>query len=180
MLVDPLDEKVTGLKIPKAKDDIILNREFFETEKKKSEVFEISSPGEYEVKGVFVYGVESQNEYPKIVYRFEIDGIVMAHLGSISKMLDDEATSELGGVDVLLVPVGGHTVLSADLAVKTVAQIEPRVIIPMYYKIPGLKQEMETAEKFLKQLGLKWEEQDKLNLKKKDLTEETQVVVLKV
>jgi len=180
VLADGFDEKALGLKIPKAKDDLILNEEFSETEVKNPEVFVIHSPGEYEVKGVFVYGIGPKDDYPKIIYRFEMDGLVVAHLGGIAHPLDDEALGELGDVDILILPVGGHSVLNADQAAKMVAQVEPRLVIPIYYKFPGADFDLDTADKFIKATGLKSTEYDKLNIKKNALTEDSQLAILKV
>lgn len=180
VLAGSFDEKEFGLKIPKAKDDLILNGEFSETDIKIPETFVIHSPGEYEVKGVFVYGIGPAADYPQIIYRFEMESLVVAHLGGISHLLDDESAGELGDVDILILPVGGHNVLNADQAAKTVAQIEPRLVIPMYYQIPGSDLNLDPVEKFVKASGLKITEYDKLVIKKKDLLEETQIAILKI
>jgi L-ascorbate metabolism protein UlaG (beta-lactamase superfamily) len=59
----------------------------------------------------------------------------------------------LGSVDVLLVPVGGGNSLNAAQAAEVVAQVTPRIVIPMHYRQDGLKRELETEERFVKEMG---------------------------
>ncbi len=96
------------------------------------------------------------------------------------KELTEEQIQKIGDVDILLVPVGAGGSLSAEEARKIILQIEPKIVIPMYYRIPGLKIKLESVEGFLKIMGVKGAETlDKLSLKEKDLTsEETRVVLL--
>jgi len=50
----------------------------------------------------------------------------------------------------------------------------------MNYKIPGLKLDIDTADKFIKAMGGKAETFDKLKISKKDLPqEETKLIILK-
>ncbi|MBU3901523.1 Zn-dependent hydrolase, partial [Patescibacteria group bacterium] len=61
-------------------------------------------------------------------------------------------------------------------------QIEPRLVIPMHYKIPGLTIKIDGVDVFLKEMGMaKKDTVDRLTLKKKDLPEEEmRVVVMKI
>ena len=57
--------------------------------------------------------------------------------------------------------------------------LEPGIVIPMHYKIPGLKFELEEVDRFLKEMGVNDPlEEDSLKLTKRNITEETQVVLL--
>jgi L-ascorbate metabolism protein UlaG (beta-lactamase superfamily) len=53
-------------------------------------------------------------------------------LGAIDRPLSTKEQEDLGAVDILLIPAGGESVLSASAAAQAVAQIEPRIVIPMY------------------------------------------------
>jgi L-ascorbate metabolism protein UlaG (beta-lactamase superfamily) len=82
-----------------------------------------------------------------------------------------------------MVPVGGSgATIDGEGAVDIINQIEPRLVIPMHYKISGLNLKFDSVDDFLKEMGIgKKEVLDKLTLKKKDLPEgETQVVVMKI
>ena len=61
---------------------------------------------------------------------------------------------QLNGIDVLLIPVGGRTTLTGARAAEVVGVLEPKVVIPMHYKIRGLEASLETANRFLKEMGV--------------------------
>jgi L-ascorbate metabolism protein UlaG (beta-lactamase superfamily) len=52
-------------------------------------------------------------------------------------MKEDEI-EELGDIDILILPVGGNTVLSASTASKVVNQVEPKLVIPSHYLMKEL------------------------------------------
>jgi len=152
----------------------------------KGEPFVIRGPGEYEVKGVFVTGVWSfaDGEGGKDlgrnnVFLFHLDDLVVCHLGALGHTLNSHQLEALGDVDVLMVPVGGHTALSATKASEVISQLEPKIVIPMHYSTGRESVDLDTLDKFMKEMGLKeWTPQDKLAIKSSDLDETTQVIVL--
>ena len=77
-------------------------------------------------------------------------------------------------------PVGGSNAsLTASRASEVISQIEPRVVIPMHYSTGRETVESDSLDKFTKEMGLKdWTTQDKFSMKKSDLGETTQVVIL--
>ncbi len=96
---------------------------------------------------------------------------------------DAQFIEEVGEVDILLVPVGGTSTIDGQRAARLTKDIEPRFVIPMHYKIPGLKVTLADNTQFLKEMGVKnAESQEKFTIKKKDITEEekTEVVVLNI
>ncbi len=86
----------------------------------------------------------------------------------------------IGDVDILFIPVGGNCTINAKKAEEVVSQIEPRIVIPMHYALPGLKFELDGVDKFLKEMGAtELEKQPFLKIKKSELdSEKTEVVVL--
>jgi L-ascorbate metabolism protein UlaG (beta-lactamase superfamily) len=84
-------------------------------------------------------------------------------------------------VDILLVPVGGVFTVDGKKAAEVVNQIEPRLVIPMHYAIPGLKIKLNPINKFCDEMGVKTNgAEEKLKISKKDLpVEETKVIILK-
>jgi L-ascorbate metabolism protein UlaG (beta-lactamase superfamily) len=69
-----------------------------------------------------------------------------------------------------MIPVGGTFTLDSKEAEEIVTQLEPKIIIPMHYKINGLTLDLDSAEKFCKEYGGKTEKGvTKLNLKKKEI-----------
>jgi L-ascorbate metabolism protein UlaG (beta-lactamase superfamily) len=91
-------------------------------------------------------------------------------------MKEDEL-EDLGEIDILILPVGGHGVMDAASASKVVNEIEPKIVIPSHYKTPGLTVEADGVEKFIKEMGGKSENIEKLLLKKKDLATEGMRVI---
>jgi len=196
IVTDPYLNEYVGLKKPKLAADIVtLSHEHKDHADLKSikgttetpEPFIIKGPGEYEFKNIFTYGVPSfhdnnsgQDRGPNTIYVFYIEGIKIAHLGDLGQTELTTAQLELvEGVDILLIPVGGKYTINAAEAIKLIGQIDPRIIIPMHYKIPGLKIDLESADKFIKEMGNNAETMDKLKITKKDLPqEETRLIVL--
>ena len=149
----------------------------------RGEPYIITHPGEYETKGIFVYGIPASpnGQQKNTVYKIISEEISVAHLGNLSSQLTDEQVDRLGNVDVLLIPVGGGNSLDSKKANEIISQIEPRLVVPMNYKIDGQKSDLATADDFIKNCGLKSETSDKLKLAKKDLlTEDTRVIILTV
>ena len=91
------------------------------------------------------------------VYRIEIDGISLVHLGDLGEKLNDKEVEILDGVDILMIPVGGIYTISAHEAVEVISQLEPKIIIPMHYKTAMLNQavvgKMDEVTVFLKEMG---------------------------
>ncbi len=189
VITDPYG-KDTGLKLPSLEADLVTISHDHEDHNNvaavKGNPFVISCAGEYDVKGVFIEGIDSYHDQVKgkerggnVIYRLEIDDISVAHLGDLGHVLEDTELEKLVGTDILLIPVGGKYTLDAKLAVEVISQIEPRMVIPMHYRHPDLKFELDDLDKFIKELGIKPTYEEKLKISKKDLpTEEMELVVL--
>jgi len=186
---DPYNTKGTGLRLPRTLVANILtvscdNDLHNNIEAVEKPEFIITEPGEYEKGGVFVYGISSKTEAAgkekaNIIFRYEFDDLVVAHLGDLAHNLTAEEFSALENVDILLLPVGGEETINYKIAVEIANQIEPKIIIPMHYAIPGLSTKLDAVDKFLKEYGIKSETMNKLKVAKKDLPEEdTKVVIL--
>lgn len=153
----------------------------------KGEPFVIRGPGEYEVRGVFITGVWSyadkeggKEQGRNNIFLFHLDDLVVCHLGALGHTLNSHQLEALGDVDVVMVPVGGHSSLSATKASEVISQLEPKIVIPMHYNTGrGESVDLDNLDKFMKEMGLKeYTPQDKLSIKSSDLDETTQVVVL--
>ncbi len=177
ILIDPL-EKGTGLRGPKGGCDIVMLTNPGASEE-KGEYFLISGPGEYDVGGCYVQGLSSHNETKNTIYVIRTEGITICHLGLLKqKELNPEQVEAIGDIDILMVPVGGGEALDGKEALKIMTQIEPRITIPMYYKIPKLKEKLNTLEGFLKEAGVKnTEPLPKINIKKKDISADSAKII---
>ena len=58
----------------------------------------------------------------------------LAHMGDLGCEPEPEQLEQLKGVDVLLLPVGGHYTIGAAQAADLVKKIEPRIVVPMHYR----------------------------------------------
>ena len=142
----------------------------------------LSGPGEYEIGGVFVTGIatnEDNEALANVLFLFDFGDVTIAHLGDMAKVPTQTQIEALEQVDVLLVPVGGGKSLNAAQAAELVSMLEPRVVIPMHYKVPGLKVELDDVDRFLKEMGVtRPEEETTLRITKSSVSEETSVVLL--
>jgi len=147
----------------------------------------ITGPGEYEIHEVFMSGVATyhDNERGKrlgknTIYLVEIDELIFCHVGDLGHALTEEQTESLSSVDVLFVPVGGGPTLDASAAAELIGQIEPSVVIPMQYRTERGDFDRDPLEPFLKKFGIgEIEIKDRVNLKKSDLNETLEVVILR-
>lgn len=192
VVIDPFDPEFTGLKLPKDLEaQIVLtthpHKDHSNIEAVAGNPLVITGPGEYEAAGVSINGVAAFHdgkeglERGKItIYHLLMDGINIVHLGDLGHVLTEEQTSEIDEADILMIPVGdGGATINSEAAAKVVSQLEPKIIIPMHYAVPGLKFEFEGVEPFLKEMGAEnIEPQPKLVITKDKLPDETSTVVL--
>ena len=148
----------------------------------------IKGPGEYEIGGVLVLGIATYHDAVQgkakgknTVYLMEVDGVNICHLGDIGHMLTDQQIEEIGKVDILMVPVGGVSTINANMAAQTIRKIEPKVVIPMHYKMDQSKRDLEPLDNFLKEMAVTLAEpKPKLSINKNNLPLTLQVVILSV
>jgi L-ascorbate metabolism protein UlaG (beta-lactamase superfamily) len=94
-------------------------------------------------------------------------------------VLTSGQVEDIGNVDVLLLPVGGVSTLNAPMAAEVVRQLEPKAVIPMHYKTPALNWELETVDRFLREIGARQvSSQPKLSINKSNLPLTSQVFLL--
>lgn len=142
----------------------------------------ITGPGEYDVKGVFVMGRAAENKElgTTTIFSIQVEGVRIAFLAGLKQnQLTDEQKEIFEGSDIVLVPVGGKQVLDFETGAKIATQLEPYIVVPHSYKTPGLELSLDKSEKFLQEMGGKYTEEEKISLKKKDLTgESTSLIIL--
>ena len=181
--------KETGLKPPRFEADIVTFSDSDYSHKDttiKGEFFEIDGPGEYEIKQTYILGIDSahisKDETTNTIYVIKSEGIKICHLGNFKQnILTDDQLEKIGDVGILMIPVGGASTINGEQAVKIINQIEPKIVIPMHYKIAGLKEKLQGIESFLREIGEdKANEYEQLTVKKDDmLKEKMEVIVMK-
>lgn len=182
VVLDPFTKDI-GLKAPKSKADlVVVSHDFKEFDRDIDDAFLINGPGEYEVKEVYAQGFKSQDKEGKrnTIYALNFEDIRITFLGAFGEEeLNEKQLEVIGNTDILLIPVGDKKVLGGKEAMHIVTQVEPKVIIPMFYKTNGLKTDLEGPDNFLKEVGIKPEKTDKLKITVKDMpAEESKLYIL--
>jgi L-ascorbate metabolism protein UlaG (beta-lactamase superfamily) len=184
VITDPFDKK-SGLTSPRGNADILILAEkanplYNAASGVSGEPFLINDPGEYDIKGVTITGIPlKQDESEKgtryvsafLIESEDIKILNLTHIREFNMKQDD--LEGLGSIDILILPVGGNSVMTARDAAKVVNEIEPKIVIPSHYEMPGLGLPYDKLQTFIKEMGGKAESMEKLLIKKKDLTEET-------
>ncbi len=189
VVTDPFDHEVVGYSALKLKADIVTvshdapGHNFSKAVKGYKHL--LDGPGEYEIGGVFITGVQTNGrkkteDHPRnTLYVFDYQGLTIAHLGDLREVPSRSQVDALGEVDIALVPVGAGGGLSAAKAAEVVGVLEPKIIIPMHYATSDGKTELEPLEKFIKEMGLGTiEAEASLKITKGSLPEDTRVTVL--
>lgn len=185
---DPL-QKGSGLRSPQGQVDIVFlshGKKEETVDTLKEEVVVLDAPGEYAVKGVSALGFlsycdanEGVERGQNTIFVFESEDIHIGYLGALGHDISGEVLEKLSGVDILFVPVGGSDTLDIKTAGELVRKIEPKIVIPMHYKMPGLTLDLDTEKAFCDAVGnCPAEKITKLNIKKKDLDDKKIEIVL--
>jgi L-ascorbate metabolism protein UlaG (beta-lactamase superfamily) len=182
VVIDPIPPG-TAPGLPKLTPDIVVRTEgdtdFAALRPADDRAQEVSGPGEYELRGVRIFGLPAGRT---TIMRVEVDEVRVAAVGRLRRKLTEDEIESLGHVDVLLAPVGGDDGCTAAEAARLVRDVEPAIVVPVRYAVAGLPGEYEPVDRFAKEMGLadgSWAPQPKLNLTGSSGTvEETRVVVL--
>lgn len=188
LITDPFGKEV-GFDVPHFEADIVTVSHGHSDHNNigaiRGKPYILDMAGEYDIKGVAIIGIDSFHDEKQggergknIIYRIIIDDVNIVHLGDLGHILDAKQLEKLQGTDILLVPVGGKYTLNAEKAAEVVAQIEPRIVIPMHYKIGPSKMDIDGVEKFIKEIGLTPRKEEKLKIAKKDLPQEDMELVI--
>lgn len=190
VVTDPFDHNAVGFEPLKLKAEIVTvshdapGHGYVAAVKGRSHV--ITGPGEYEIGGVFITGVQtngknrrSQEEPRNTLYVFDYNGVTVAHLGDLRRVPSQSEVEELGEVHVALVPVGGGGGLNAAKAAEVVSLLEPGIVIPMHFQVPETTLKLAPLNRFLKEMGVSVDAPvDSLKISRNTIPGETRVVVL--
>ena len=194
VITDPYD-KTLGLTLPRPKADIVTISHpaphHGHVAGVKGDFKVINGPGEYEVGGTFVTGIrmvppaarsnDKNGQDQNNVFVIYMDDLAICHLGDLNHVPPQTQVEDLGNIDVLLVPVGGENAINAAQAAEVISLIEPYIVIPMHYKLPGLSLKLDSVNKFLKEMGVtKADAVASLRLTRSSLPDETQIVLLEL
>lgn len=194
VVTDPYDHREIGYESLKIKGDIVTvshntpGHNF--TSAVKGDPHLIDGPGEFEIGGVFITGIQTNGHHKKepnqvrnTMYLFDYNGINILHLGDLDRVPTQTEVEAIGPVHVALVPIGGGGSLTAIKATEVISLLEPNIVIPMHYATPASGKttlELEPLSKFLKEMGLgTLEVQPSMKIPNVNaLPDETKVIVL--
>ncbi|MEM3397105.1 MAG: MBL fold metallo-hydrolase [Thermoplasmata archaeon] len=182
IVTDPHDGKSIGLPVPSVEADIVLmSHDHFDhnckSVVKNRDCKLINKPGKYSEKGFEITGIETFHDEAggskrgkNIVFKFKHGEINFCHLGDLGHALTHEHAEKLGDVDVLFIPVGETYTLPVSECWKTINVLQPKIVIPMHYKIGSLSLPISSVEVFLRNAGS--EEVVHLGSREKDIDKE--------
>jgi L-ascorbate metabolism protein UlaG (beta-lactamase superfamily) len=163
IVTDPHDGKSIGIKPPQVRADLVLvSHQHFDHNSVKSvskaTTKTISKSGKFSELGIEFKGVKAFHDDASgerrgeiNIFNFKVNGITFCHLGDLGHVPDLNQINELGAVDILFVPIGNVFTIGATDAWKTIKAIQPKVAIPMHYRVGGLSLSIQPLEPFLTQ-----------------------------
>jgi len=188
IVTDPHDGKSIGVPTPHVQGDIILvSHDHYDhnsvktVEKPDSKV--IRELEKQTVRNVDIQGLPSfhdehhgEKRGENIMFKFTVDGVTFCHLGDLGHDLDDDMIDAIGDVDILFIPVGGTFTIDAEGAWKIIKKINPRITIPMHFKIGGLSLPITTVDPFLEKTTMKQVRVgNEIDIEKEDLPKEPEI-----
>jgi len=189
VVTDPYDHTVTGLDPLKLRADIVTISHDAAGHNNagavKGKSHTLTGPGEYEIGGVFITGVQTnggkraEDEPHNTLYVFDYDGLNVVHLGDMRRVPSQTEIEALGNVHIALVPVGGGGGLTPAKAIEVISLLEPGIVIPMHYGQSGSSLKLNPLSKFLKEMGIaSVETLPSLKVTASSIPDETRVIVL--
>ncbi|HDM23665.1 MAG TPA: Zn-dependent hydrolase [Candidatus Bathyarchaeota archaeon] len=196
IVTDPHDGYSIGLNPPRSEADIVLiSHDHFdhadgEKYVKKSDAKVLKAEkGVWSIHGVEIMGITSFHDKfqgrqrgKNIVYKFTVDEVSFCHLGDIGHELADEQLKAIGKVHVLFIPVGGTYTIGPREAVNIIEKMNPNIVIPMHYRIPGLKLPIAEVDDFIDvaedKFEIKYLDGNEIEVDLKNLPEKTTIYIL--
>ena len=135
-----------------------------------------------EFKGIFTYHDTSQGKErgESTIFCFTIDNIILCHLGDLGHSLNSNEVSEIGQVDLLMIPVGGFYTIDAKVASEVMDSIKPLLVIPMHFKTEKCEFPIITVDDFISgKTNVKKLDASEIEITKDNLPTSTEIQVLK-
>lgn len=191
ILTDPYDEQV-GYDLPAVEADIVVSShdhsDHGNVKVVKGSPDVINAPGAHTLRGIAFNGVSTYHDQSKgaerganIVFSFDVDGLVLCHLGDLGHVLSENEAQQIGPVDVLMVPVGGFYTIDKNEANQVIEQLAPKIVVPMHVKNDKCQFPIETVDGFLelnRDKQVKRHTDSTMEIKADDLPSEMEIHVL--
>lgn len=189
LFIDPFDKSI-GLRPPQGSADLVISshdhHDHNNIEAIKGDPYVINIPGEYSVKGINIVGISSFHDAKQgeelglnTIFILESEDIRICHMGDLGSDLSEKQLEDINGVDILMIPIGGKYTIDGKKAVDIVKKIEPKIVIPIHYKINGSTIDVDNEKKFCSEIGnCPKTKISKFSIKKKEMEEKSMEVVL--
>ncbi len=148
VLIDPC-ARWFGYRMPPVESDVVTtSHHHFDhnnLQMAAGNFYHIDQPGTYHIQDITIHGTlawyddcQGSKRGRNIIYSFGVDGLTICHLGDLGHLLSSEQISDIGKVDILLLPVGGRFAITVAQALEVRKQLQPVITIPMHYRTPAL------------------------------------------
>ena len=166
VLTDPIKYLDVSKNFPKTKTDVCLFTNYQKDIKKsivkdnkldskivedsRESIMEIHIPGEYEVGGLMI-----RRRIGDDFFIIDEGTLRIVYMGDTDNNFDPEKVSDLGDVDVLIIPVGdGVDFMDFDKIEKVISNTDPAILIPCAYREEFEKNKnLKSKDEFIKHFG---------------------------
>ena len=165
IIIDPHDGKSIGIKPPTLSANIVLiSHDHFDHNATRMIRGEYScifaDPGKKKIGNIVIEGFPSYHDEEmgvlrglNVIYKFKMDGITVCHCGDLGDIPSEEVIDALRGVDIIFVPTGETITLSISKLEAFLDIIDPKIIVPMHYKVGSLTLPLKTLDDFLERVS---------------------------
>jgi len=161
VIVDPHDGKSIGIKPPISNANIVLvSHDHFDHNAtriiKNEHSLLFAEKGKHKIKGIEFEALPSFHDEgngtlrgANTIHKFTIDGITICHCGDLGDIPSDDVIKKIRNIDILFVPVGEIYTFSIPKAKAFIESVEPKIVVPMHYRVGGLTIPLKTLDEFL-------------------------------
>jgi len=192
ILFDPYDDTVGYSRPEKEVDVVVVSHQHFDhnnLDRITGSFTVVDKPGVHTFGEVTIECIPTFHDHSSGAHRGEnlvsvlsVRGIRLCHMGDLGSIPGDEVMDKIKGVEILLIPVGGHYTIDAKEALELCERIEPNIIIPMHFRTPATDMDIAPLHEFLDAVGREYDVsypgQCYLNIDLATLKKRTRIVVM--
>ncbi|HCG99923.1 MAG TPA: MBL fold metallo-hydrolase [Actinobacteria bacterium] len=188
IVTDPYSEK-TGYAFPHIEADIVTISHHHYDHDNAAAVGGaprvIDESGKIVIGSITIEGIDSFHDEVSgskrgrnIIFKFDVDGLAIAHMGDYGQPMTREQRDALRDVDILMIPVGGTFTIDHAQAAEIVRELKPKIAVPMHYKTEDSTINIGPVGPFLESMPVVRERGDTIELSVDELPSETEVWVM--